>query len=181
MSLDGKRIILTGGATGIGRATAIRVASEGAKVAFFDVNDADAESTLATITNAGGEARGWAPDCEPDMGLRSSGRVHRGGRERLRNPRRRYPHDHGNGDRLGCLAVERLRQHHDRRQTAAIGADSRGGGRCGTHRDGQQEEETKRQDRSSRRLRWTGRWSLSEHRICVARHEQSLGWHRHHE
>ncbi|MCH7642531.1 MAG: SDR family NAD(P)-dependent oxidoreductase, partial [Chloroflexi bacterium] len=59
MSLDGKRIILTGGATGIGRATAIRVASEGAKVAFFDVNDADAESTLATITDAGGVARYW--------------------------------------------------------------------------------------------------------------------------
>lgn len=62
MSLDGKRIILTGGATGIGRATAIRIASEGAKVAFFDVNDADAESTLATITDAGGEARYWHVD-----------------------------------------------------------------------------------------------------------------------
>ena len=62
MSLDGKRIILTGGATGIGRATAIRVAGEGAKVAFFDVNDADAESTLATITDAGGEARYWHVD-----------------------------------------------------------------------------------------------------------------------
>ncbi len=62
MGLDGKRIILTGGATGIGRSTAIRVAAEGAKVAFFDVNDADAESTLATITDAGGEARYWRVD-----------------------------------------------------------------------------------------------------------------------
>lgn len=62
MSLDGKRIILTGGATGIGRSTAIRVASEGAKVAFFDVNDSDADSTLSTITDAGGEARYWHVD-----------------------------------------------------------------------------------------------------------------------
>ncbi len=71
MSLDGKRIILTGGATGIGRATAIRVASEGAKVAFFDVNDADAESTLATIIDAGGEARYWHVDVVEEAAVQS--------------------------------------------------------------------------------------------------------------
>ncbi len=71
MSLDGKRIILTGGATGIGRATAIRVASEGAKVAFFDVNDADALSTLATITDAGGEARYWHVDVVVEAAVKS--------------------------------------------------------------------------------------------------------------
>ena len=71
MSLDGKRIILTGGATGIGRATAIRVASEGAQVAFFDVNDADAESTLATITDVGGEARYWHVDVVEEAAVQS--------------------------------------------------------------------------------------------------------------
>ena len=71
MSLDGKRIILTGGATGIGRATAIRVASDGANVAFFDVNDADAESTLATITDVGGEARYWHVDVVEEAAVQS--------------------------------------------------------------------------------------------------------------
>lgn len=71
MSLDGKRIILTGGATGIGRATAIRVASDGANVAFFDVNDADAESTLATITDVGGEARYWHVDVVDEAAVQS--------------------------------------------------------------------------------------------------------------
>ncbi len=71
MTLDGKRVILTGGATGIGRATAIRVASEGAKVAFFDVNDADAESTLGTITDAGGEASYWHVDVVDEAAVKS--------------------------------------------------------------------------------------------------------------
>ena len=39
MPLAGKRIIVTGAATGIGRATALAVASRGAQVAAFDVND----------------------------------------------------------------------------------------------------------------------------------------------
>ncbi len=72
MTLDGKRIILTGGSTGIGRATAIRVASEGSKVAFFDVNDADAESTLATITDAGGEGRYWHVDVVDENAVQSA-------------------------------------------------------------------------------------------------------------
>jgi NAD(P)-dependent dehydrogenase (short-subunit alcohol dehydrogenase family) len=62
MDLKGKRIIVTGAATGIGRATAIRVAREGARVAIFDVNDAEAQKTLATIAKAGGEGRFWHVD-----------------------------------------------------------------------------------------------------------------------
>ena len=57
--LRGKRILVTGAATGIGRATAIRVASEGARVAMFDINDAGATETLATIEGEGGKARYW--------------------------------------------------------------------------------------------------------------------------
>ena len=62
MLLAGKRIILTGGSTGIGRATALRVAKEGGKVAFFDVNDADAATTLQQIEGSGVEGRYWHVD-----------------------------------------------------------------------------------------------------------------------
>lgn len=41
--LDGKRILITGGASGMGRVTVENFPSLGAKVAFFDVNDKDGE------------------------------------------------------------------------------------------------------------------------------------------
>ena len=49
--LDGKRIIITGGANGMGRTTVENFPSLGAKVAFFDVNDADGEE-VAKISGA---------------------------------------------------------------------------------------------------------------------------------
>jgi NAD(P)-dependent dehydrogenase (short-subunit alcohol dehydrogenase family) len=62
MLLEGKRIILTGGSTGIGRATAVRAAREGAKIAFFDVNDADAATALSEIEATGAEGCYWHVD-----------------------------------------------------------------------------------------------------------------------
>jgi NAD(P)-dependent dehydrogenase (short-subunit alcohol dehydrogenase family) len=69
MNLDGKRIIVTGAATGIGRATASHVASLGAKVAAFDVNDVDGQGVVDAITGAGGTARYWHVDVavEPEV------------------------------------------------------------------------------------------------------------------
>ena len=53
---------MTGSATGIGRAAAVRVAHEGARVATFDINDKQAEKTLLTIKQTGGTARYWHVD-----------------------------------------------------------------------------------------------------------------------
>ncbi len=55
--LDNKVAVITGAATGIGAATAIEYAKAGAKVVFGDINEADAEKTLRTITENGGVAK----------------------------------------------------------------------------------------------------------------------------
>ena len=47
--------LVTGGATGIGRATAVAFAGEGAKVAVSDVNLSEAEGTVRQIRAAGDE------------------------------------------------------------------------------------------------------------------------------
>lgn len=53
---DNKVVFLTGGATGIGRATAQAFAHEGARVAVCDVAEAAAQETVNLITAAGGTA-----------------------------------------------------------------------------------------------------------------------------
>ena len=47
--LTGKRAIVTGAANGIGRAIALRLASEGARVVIADVNEEDAQGVAAEI------------------------------------------------------------------------------------------------------------------------------------
>jgi len=54
--LEGKVAIVTGGASGIGRATALAFSNEGAKVAVADVNDEGGEETVEMIINSGGSA-----------------------------------------------------------------------------------------------------------------------------
>ena len=54
--LDDKTILVTGGSTGIGRATARILAAEGAIVVIADVQDEQGEQTVASITEAGGRA-----------------------------------------------------------------------------------------------------------------------------
>lgn len=56
MQLDGKVAIITGGASGIGRATALLFAREGAAVAIADVNQSAGRQVADEIVQAGGRA-----------------------------------------------------------------------------------------------------------------------------
>ncbi|MGY3132501.1 NAD(P)-dependent dehydrogenase (short-subunit alcohol dehydrogenase family) [Bradyrhizobium sp. USDA 4501] len=54
--LDGKAALVTGGGSGIGRATAIAMAREGARVAVSDLSKDGIEETVALINAAGGQS-----------------------------------------------------------------------------------------------------------------------------
>lgn len=56
MNLAGKVAIITGSASGIGRATAIRFAREGAQVVVADINKQGGEATVASIKSQDGQA-----------------------------------------------------------------------------------------------------------------------------
>jgi 2-hydroxycyclohexanecarboxyl-CoA dehydrogenase len=57
-----KVAVVTGGASGIGRAIALALAREGARVAILDLNEEGAAAVSAAIAGAGGEARPWRVD-----------------------------------------------------------------------------------------------------------------------
>jgi NAD(P)-dependent dehydrogenase (short-subunit alcohol dehydrogenase family) len=56
VKLEGKVILVTGGASGMGRATSIAAARAGAKVAICDVDGKGGEETLGMTLAAGGDA-----------------------------------------------------------------------------------------------------------------------------
>jgi NAD(P)-dependent dehydrogenase (short-subunit alcohol dehydrogenase family) len=54
--------LVTGGGSGLGRASAVRLAAEGAQVAVLDIRLETARDTVAQITGAGGRAQAWEVD-----------------------------------------------------------------------------------------------------------------------
>ena len=54
--VEGKVALVTGGASGIGRATALTFAREGAKLILADMNEDGGQQTVHMITENGGEA-----------------------------------------------------------------------------------------------------------------------------
>ena len=61
-SIEGRVAIVTGGASGMGRATAHLFADESARVAVVDVVPGGADVVAGEITAAGGQARAWTTD-----------------------------------------------------------------------------------------------------------------------
>jgi len=62
MRFAGRIAVVTGAASGIGKATALRLGREGAAVAAVDRHLAGAEETAAALRNAGSTARAYACD-----------------------------------------------------------------------------------------------------------------------
>ncbi|MGC1469628.1 MAG: SDR family NAD(P)-dependent oxidoreductase [Sphingorhabdus sp.] len=61
-SIAGRVAIVTGAASGMGRATAVLFASEGAKVAVTDLDQASCDAVVAEIRASGGTANAYALD-----------------------------------------------------------------------------------------------------------------------
>jgi NAD(P)-dependent dehydrogenase (short-subunit alcohol dehydrogenase family) len=69
--LDGKSALITGGGGGIGRATALAFAREGARVAVADVSAETAQETVAQVNAAGGQAISLSGDVTRDADVRA--------------------------------------------------------------------------------------------------------------
>jgi NAD(P)-dependent dehydrogenase (short-subunit alcohol dehydrogenase family) len=70
--LDGKVVIITGAASGIGRGTALRLAKEGAAVVAADLNSQGGEAVIGEIASAGGHAVFQHTDVSNELAIKSA-------------------------------------------------------------------------------------------------------------
>src|SRR5579864_8332119 len=61
-SVKGRAVLITGAASGMGRATAHLFAQEGAMVAITDINEAGLNAVAGEIRTAGGRVEAWPLD-----------------------------------------------------------------------------------------------------------------------
>lgn len=69
--LDGRSAIVTGAASGIGRASALRLAAEGANVAIGDLDEVGSAGVVAEIEAAGGRAIAVRTDVSDEASFRA--------------------------------------------------------------------------------------------------------------
>ncbi len=69
--LVGKRVLMTGGAANIGRATAILLARHGARVVIGDLDAAGAAQTVALVESEGGQASSVETDVTDEHAVRA--------------------------------------------------------------------------------------------------------------
>jgi hypothetical protein len=105
MRLENKQAIVTGGAGGIGRATSLALAAEGAAVAVVDLNAEAAEAVAAEIRGAGGVAIAIAADVASEADIErvvATAVAELGGGERRLQQRGHHPpHDRRGDDGRG--------------------------------------------------------------------------------
>jgi 2-hydroxycyclohexanecarboxyl-CoA dehydrogenase len=71
-SLNGRVAVVTGAGSGIGRAIALRLAEDTAKVAIWDINLPGAEETAQMIRDAGGTAIAINADCSDKAAIKAA-------------------------------------------------------------------------------------------------------------
>lgn len=69
---QGRVAVVTGGASGIGRATALALAAAGSRVVIADIDETGAKDACATASAAGGDARSVTLDLTSDASIASA-------------------------------------------------------------------------------------------------------------
>lgn len=72
LGLRGRVAVVTGAASGIGKATAVGLAAVGAAVALLDINEAGARAAAAAIEAGGGKAIGVACDTTSEASIKAA-------------------------------------------------------------------------------------------------------------
>ena len=70
--LSGRSFVVTGGASGIGRAIVLRLAAEGAALGIWDINESAAQQTVDAIRAAGGRAEAFVVDITDHAQVRAT-------------------------------------------------------------------------------------------------------------